>query len=201
MFPLYALVIGIAVGLMFGGRMSNLGRLELRWAPLAAVGLLVQVALFAEPIAERVGSAGPPIYVASSILVLVAVLRNLQIPGLKVVAVGAMANLAAIVANGGSMPVSAGALAALGRSVGDAYSNSVEATNPALAGLTDVYALPAWMPFANVFSIGDLVIGIGIAIVLFQAMRGGDDRDRPHRHAGSVPLAHGAGSEPPIRSG
>jgi hypothetical protein len=202
-FPLYAVVTGLTLGFVLGGRLSDLGRLELRWAPLAIFGLLVQVALFAEPIAARVGSFGPPIYVASSALVLVALIRNLEIAGLKVVAVGAISNLVAIIANGGSMPVSPGALAALGKSVGEGYSNSVEAVDPVLAGLTDVHALPAWLPFANVFSIGDLLIGIGIAITLCLAMRGqgGADRNRPHGHAGPVPMAHGTGAEPPIRSG
>jgi uncharacterized protein DUF5317 len=201
-FPLYAVLIGIAVGFVLGGRISNLARLELRWAALAMIGLLVQIALFTEPIATSVGSLGPPIYVASSALVLVALIRNLEIAGLKVVAVGAISNLVAITANGGSMPASPDALAALGKSVGDAYSNSVEAVDPALAGLTDVYALPAWLPFANVFSIGDLLIGVGIAITVCLAMRngGGADRNRPHRHAGAVPMGHGTGAEPPIRS-
>ena len=117
-------------------------------------------------------------------------------------AVGAISNLAAIIANGGSMPASADALAALGKSVGDGYSNSVEVADPALAGLTDIYALPAWLPFANVFSIGDLLIGIGIALAVCLAMReaGGADRNRPHGHAGAVPMVHGSGAEPPIRS-
>lgn len=202
MFPLYAVAIGIALGLVLGGRVSNLGRLDLRWAPLAMIGLLVQVALFAEPVAARIGSFGPPTYVASSALVLVALLRNLQITGLKLVAVGAISNLAAIIANGGSMPASPDALAALGKSVGEVYSNSVEAADPALAGLTDIYSLPAWLPFANVFSIGDLVIGIGIAAAVSLAMRdeGGADRNRPHGHADRVPTGHGSGAEPPIRS-
>lgn len=202
MFPLYAFVIGGGLGLMLGGRISNLGRLELRWAPLALIGLLVQVALFAEPVAARIGSFGPPTYVASSALVLVALLRNLDITGLKVVAVGALSNLAAIIANGGSMPASPAALAALGKSVGDGYSNSVEVGDPVLAGLTDIYALPTWLPFANVFSIGDLVIGVGIAVTVCLAMQyeSGADRNRPHRHAGPVPMGHGSGAEPPIRS-
>lgn len=202
MFPLYAVVVGIALGFVLGGRISNLGRLNLRWAPLAMIGLFVQLALFADPVASRIGSFGPPIYVASSALVLAALIRNLEIAGLKVVAVGAISNLVAIIANGGSMPASLNALAALGKSVGGGYSNSVEAVDPALVGLTDIYALPAWLPFANVFSIGDLLIGIGIAVTVCLAMRDEDGAygNRPHGHAGPVPMAHGTGAEPPIRS-
>ena len=203
MFPLYALIIGLALGALLGGRISNLGRLELRWAPLAVAGLLTQVVLFAEPVAARVGSLGSPIYVASSAAVLVVLLRNLEIAGLRVVAVGAVSNLVAIVANGGSMPASAEALEALGKSVGEGYSNSVEAVRPVLPGLTDIYALPPWLPFANVFSIGDLLIGVGTVIAVSHGMRGegGAWRNRPHGPPTPVPMAHGTGAEPPIRSG
>jgi len=170
-FATYAIVLGLGLGLLFGGRLSGLATLTFRGASLAMTGLLAQLVLFSEPVAARVGSAGPPIYVASSALVLGALLRNLHIGGLRIVAVGAISNFAAIVANGGSMPASTDALKALGKSVGAEYSNSVAALDPALPGLTDAYALPTWMPFANVFSIGDVLIGVGIAVTLSLAMR------------------------------
>ena len=66
----------------------------------------LQIVLFSGPVSERIGDAGPPIYVASTALVLVAVLGNLRIPGMALVALGAACNLAAIVANGGYMPAS-----------------------------------------------------------------------------------------------
>jgi hypothetical protein len=87
--------------------------------------------------------------------------------------------------------------------VGEAYSNSVAAADPALAGLTDVYALPRWLPFANVFSIGDALIGAGIALAIVAAMRAEPDGADRHRHHGplvGVPMAHGSGAEPPIGS-
>ena len=55
-------------------------------------------------VAARVGDLGPPLYVASTMLVGVAILRNWRMPGMPVVVVGAACNLAAIVANGGFMP-------------------------------------------------------------------------------------------------
>ena len=51
------------------------------------------------------------------------------------------------------------------------YSNSVVATAPALRPLTDLYALPAAFPLANVFSVGDVLIGIGVAATIAFAMR------------------------------
>jgi hypothetical protein len=40
-----------------------------------------------------------------------------------------------------------------------------------LEPLTDVFAIPAGVPLANVFSIGDVLIGVGIAVVIAAAMR------------------------------
>jgi len=200
-FPIYAVVIGVVAGWALGGRLANLAHIELRWAPLALVGLVAQILLFSGPIASVVGSMGPWIYVASSALVLAVLLRNLAIPGLRIVAVGAISNLVAIVANGGGMPASPDALAALGKSVGEAYSNSIETASPVLPGLTDVYALPGWLPFANVFSIGDVIIGVGIAVTVCMGMlSAGAGGKRPHGHPWLVRMGHGSGAEPPIRS-
>ena len=146
MFMLYALPAGLLAGWLGGGELSRLGDARLRWAPLALIGLMIQVVLFFGPVAERVGDLGMPIYVGSTALVLVVVLRNLALGGLGLVAIGAASNLAAIVANGGSMPASPGALAALGREVNEGYSNSVVMDAPRLHPLTDIFALPPPLP-------------------------------------------------------
>ncbi|MFZ5853944.1 MAG: DUF5317 domain-containing protein [Chloroflexota bacterium] len=171
MFMLYALVIGLVVGRLLGGRLDRIAALRFRWVPLALAGLAVQVALFSSPLTERVGALGPPLYVASTIAVLVVVGRNITIPGLALVALGALSNLAAIVANGGFMPASPSALEALGRTAETGFSNSVVLTDPVLAPLTDVFAMPAFLPFANVFSVGDVLIGLGVGLALVSAMR------------------------------
>ncbi len=109
----------------------------------------------------------------STAAVLVAVVRNLAVPGMALVALGAASNLVAIVANGGLMPTTAAALAAAGMDPDDGFSNSAVLADPALAPLTDIFALPAWLPFANVFSIGDVVLGLGVAVVIALGMRRG----------------------------
>jgi hypothetical protein len=134
-------------------------------------GLLVQVVLFSELVAPRVGDAGPPIYAASTAAVVLAVIANRRITGMLVVALGAACNFAAIVANGGYMPAALGAIQGRGSVTSTVYSNSVVSPDPALAPLTDIFALPAWLPFANVFSVGDVLIGVGVAIVIVAAMR------------------------------
>jgi hypothetical protein len=171
-FILYAIPIGIGVGYLLGGHLEDLAGLRLRWVPLALIGLAVQIAIFSEPLGSIVGDAAPAIYVASTVAVLAAVLRNLHIPGIALIGIGASCNLAAIVANGGYMPADPAALGSVG-GPGAGPSNSVVVAEPALQPLTDLFALPTWMPFANVFSIGDVFIGIGIAATIALAMRDG----------------------------
>lgn len=172
MFVLYAIPLGIVAGLLLGGRLDRLTELRLRWVPLILVGLLVQVAIFTDAGGRAAGDAGPALYVASTAVVLVAVLRNIGIPGVALIALGAGSNLAAIVANGGGMPADPAALASVGGlGLGSGYTNSIDVAAPALQPLTDVFALPSWLPLANVFSIGDVLIGTGIAATIALAMR------------------------------
>jgi hypothetical protein len=173
MFILYAVVIGLAVGLLGGGKLAAIADIRFRWAPLVMIGFLGQVLLFSDAVAARVGDLGPVLYVASTLLVVVAVVRNLAIPGLPLVALGAASNLVAIVANGGFMPASPAALAALGKDVPTIYSNSAVVAQPALFPLTDVFALPMWLPFHNIFSVGDVILAVGVALVIATAMRRG----------------------------
>jgi hypothetical protein len=181
MFLLYAVLAGLVAGLALGGRLRTLGALRLRWTWLIVAGMAVQGLLYSEPVAERVAQLGPAvapaIYIGSMVLVLAAVVRNIRVPGLALVAVGAAANLAAIVANGGYMPVSA---EALGSHVPSGeHSNSVTLPDPALPFLTDIFALPEWLPAGNVFSVGDVFIGLGIGMAIVIQMRRGTGLDRP----------------------
>ena len=172
-FILYALVAGLVIGRLLGGRFDNLGALSFRWTWVAIAGLAVQVALFSGPVSATVGDAGAPLYVASTVAVLGFVLGNAGITGMPIVALGAGLNLVAITANGGTMPASGAALASLGTGASSGYINSRELVAPVLLPLGDVFALPSWMPFANVFSVGDVLVGAGIFIVIVVAMRRG----------------------------
>jgi hypothetical protein len=171
MFILYAILIGLAVGLLAGGRPGGLATLQFRLGWLAVVGFAAQVILFSGPVSDRVGELGAPLYVLSTATVFLVLLANARTPGLPIVALGAASNLAAIVANGGYMPASEAALVAAGKIPASGYSNSAVVANPLLGPLTDIFALPTWLPFHNVFSIGDVLIGLGIAVAVAVAMR------------------------------
>jgi Family of unknown function (DUF5317) len=171
MFILYAIPAGILAGFALGGRLQGLSTLRFKWAWVFMLGLAVQLVLFSDFVTERIGGAGMPIYVLSTLAVAAAVAANLRIRGIPIVLLGAVSNFAAIVANGGYMPASPEAMAALGKPAKAGYSNSSFLPDPALPWLTDIFALPSWLPYTNVFSIGDVLIGLGVVVVIASAMR------------------------------
>ena len=171
MFILYAIPVGILVGLLLGGRLQGLSTLQFRWVSVFLLGLAVQLVLFSDAVTTWIGDAGVPIYVGSTLAVAAVIAANLRIRGMPIVLAGAASNLAAIIANGGYMPTSTAALEALGHTFRGGYSNSSYDPDPALPWLTDIFAMPAWLPAANVFSIGDILIGLGVVVVIASAMR------------------------------
>jgi hypothetical protein len=175
MLLLYFIVAGLLVGRLAGGRIGAVAEVKFRWWGLALGGLMVQAVLFAPPVAAQIGTAGPALYVASTVAVLSALLRNLRMPGFAVIAVGAGLNLLALTANGGYMPSSPEAWQALN---GVAALPTTHYTNSALASsmtafpyLGDILVLPRPLPLANVFSFGDVLIGLGAALFLVWTMR------------------------------
>ena len=194
MFILYAVVAGLIVGLLSRGSPARLGDLLFEWVPLIALGMAAQVALFSTPVGDALGPAAPIVYVASNVAVLAAVARNLAIPGFALVLAGGASNLIAICANGGYMPASPDAVAALGLALPPGYTNSrlIDGVgdHAVLWPLTDLFAMPAWLPAANIFSVGDLLIGICAAVAVVAAMHGrGPLRPRQPAGASRRPIA------------
>jgi MFS family permease len=151
-----------------GWRLSFAGRLpRIEWAPLAIAAALLQGVIFLPAVNVHLAAAPPFLYVLSSAAVLACVLRNVRIPGLVVAALGGLSNLVAVVANGGFMPVDPDAARAVGQTAPGAYTNVVELASPVLKPLTDIIVVPPPLPFANVYSVGDLLIVIGIAVAVF----------------------------------
>jgi hypothetical protein len=188
MLLLYAVIAGVLIGLARGGRLANLGNVRFRWWPLALAGLLFQLVLFAPPVAASVGAAGPPLYFGSTALVLIALVPNVRLPGFWLIAVGALLNFVVVALNGGQMPASPAAFAALTGVAAvpvDYFSNStLIGPHTMLPFLGDVFVLPRPIPLANVFSIGDVLIGLGGTLFVVRQMgRRPRSADAPRRPA------------------
>ena len=176
MLLLYAVALGLIAGVLTHGHLGVLGAVKIRYWPVALAGLAFQMLLFSSPLAAVVGEAGPVLYVGSTAVVLVALITNIRQPGFWLIVVGALANLIAIVANGGQMPASAEAWAVLNgvpELPATDFSNAAIATpDTPFYFLGDLFVLPRPLPFANVFSIGDVLIGLGGGWFVVAVMHG-----------------------------
>ena len=170
---LTALLAGILGGYAAGGRLRHLDSLRFSRAWLVVLALLLQVVAFS-PLATTLGeSVGVALHIASYVLLAVFVLLNRNSRGVVVAGLGMGLNMVAITLNGGYMPASPTALKYAGVAyAGETSNNSgviTESTH--LAFLGDIFATPSWLPAANVFSIGDVLIVVGVALVIACAMR------------------------------
>ena len=171
---LTAVVIGLGAGLATGGRFRNLRSLDLELPWLVLAALILQVLAFS-PVGQALGTtAAVSLHLASYVLLTWFVVVNRRRLGIVVAGVGLALNFATIAANGGHMPASRVALALAGVAyAGTAHNNStVAGAGTRLGFLGDVFAVPAWVPAANVFSAGDVLIVAGIALLLAASLRG-----------------------------
>ena len=175
--------LGLVAGLSRGGSFRNLARLEIRhgWLPLLAFGLQAAIVLFPRD------TAAIPVSVRTAVLLityggLIAFLvLNRNLPGSRLLLIGAALNAAVMLANRGFMPVTPEALARSGHTGyivtegSDLFVNRskdivLEREDTRLWVLSDVLGIPAPLPFSSNFSLGDLLIGLGAAWLVYQGL-------------------------------
>ncbi|MFN8518780.1 MAG: DUF5317 family protein [Chloroflexota bacterium] len=112
----------------------------------------------------------------STLVVFAVLLRTSTSPGLPVVAGAVRQPARHRRANGGYMPSDPSAWQTLSRGWrpcprGDFSNSALMGAGTALPWLADVFVLPRPIPLANVFSIGDVLIAVGIAWCVARSMR------------------------------
>ncbi len=161
--PVIVLVC-VALVPLLGGRLSALADLTLQRGGLALAALALQV-LVISVVPDRLEGLHAPVHLLTYVLAGAVAWANRSVPGVPLIALGGLLNGAAIFANGGVMPAAPDALATAGLAVAapGSYANSDALADPRLAFLGDVFAIPAGWPLANVFSVGDVAIVLGVA--------------------------------------
>jgi hypothetical protein len=156
-------VLAVLSPVLAGGDLRRLGDLRFRGSWVVLVALVAQVVVLSLIPGENrtmLASVHLATYAAAGWFVAM----NRRIPGILVIAVGAASNALTIAVNGGQLPASRGAVQRAGLHLDpQEFVNSGVLAHPHLAFLGDVLATPSWVPLANVFSIGDLLILCGVA--------------------------------------
>lgn len=202
MFMLLGIILAILAALLRGGSLQNFGALRIRWVPLiiAAFGLQFLIfAPFAGPIIPP--WAITPLYILSMALLALWAAINRRIPGMLIMAAGLLSNFAAISANGGYMPVSSasvrysGSISRYEASPDHIVHNSAMRDDDVrLWILTDIFAVPKSIPFANVYSIGDILLTLGAGLFCYRTIRA-----TPAPAGGSAPASASPGGSSDAR--
>jgi Family of unknown function (DUF5317) len=163
---------GLAVGLALGGRIDRIADLALRGAPLFIAALALQVVAFPSgilPFAIPDGVA-TALWLCSYALLVALALLNRRLRGFPLATAGMLSNLVAVLANHGHMPALPSALADAGTPIDRVHNNSVVADHPHLTWLVDRWGAPDWVPLANVYSVGDVLLALGAVVIVGAAM-------------------------------
>ncbi|MGC9333465.1 MAG: DUF5317 family protein [Anaerolineae bacterium] len=175
-----AVVLGLIVSLArYRTRaIDRIAGLPLRSAWLALLALVLQYPLLRAPFGETQQVVLQQVlFLLSHLLLIIFIWRNRTMVGIQILGLGVIWNLAAILVNGGFMPISPETLVQInpGSSfeqwpVGMHYGYSKDIilarqeTNLWL--LSDILVLPPPFPWPAAFSLGDILLAMGIGVLL-----------------------------------
>lgn len=181
MILLPAVFAGIVIAMLRGGSFQRLASLPFRLGWLALICLAAQLVVIYWPAGglEAQRPLHAALLIGSSAALLLVVWANRGIAGMPLLGLGLLFNLVVMSANGGFMPVSREAVLSAGtRSSSDTLVEGarlpkskdillpVEDTR--LWFLSDAIVAPP--PVGRVYSIGDLIVGAGVIVLLQAAM-------------------------------
>ena len=187
---LATLVLAGMLGYLLGGRLSNLARLRIRWAPAAALGLALQLA----PLSDRHWPL-VLLYVSFGLLAVFAIVNvRARVPGAWLILIGIWLNFAVIAVNQG-MPVARDALVRSDQVEtlellveGGGAKHHLAGPDDRLLFLGDVIAIGP--PVRQAVSVGDVFTYAGVAWLIVTGMR--------RRQPASEPGSNAPGLQPPV---
>jgi hypothetical protein len=178
------LALAVAVGLVvslarFRGRaFSRIAALPLRSTWLALLAVVLQLPLLRAPAGSvQSVSVQQVFFLLSHLVLLVFVWRNWRLTGVQLLGLGVICNLLVIAVNGGLMPITPQTLTRINpgslpsqwlAGLHYGYSKDIillrEQTR--LQMLSDMWVIPPPFPRPTAFSLGDVLIAIGIVVLL-----------------------------------
>ena len=181
----WSVPIGILIGFLRGGRLGNLEHISLKMAWIIFIALALQLLIF--PFGLPGGAilkVEPPlfdiIHLGSYAILALFVLLNIKEWALGLMGLGMFSNIVPIFLNGG-MPTTKELMLTAGLitpeqaellTCGQIIANNIIDCGEAKLGfLGDIFATPAWFPLANIFSIGDVVLVLGMIIFIQAKMQ------------------------------
>lgn len=172
------IVLGLVLGLLSGGRLTNIASVQLRWTWVLFAAVIVRFgteALLNQGV-DVVEALRLPLLSGGFALLLIALWVNRSYPGMSLAFVGILLNALVITINGGFMPIWEVALTSAGLGAADVTSAihvvvAGEAADFLVRGLILGDVIPIPFPIVqNVASIGDVFLTLGLAFFLFASV-------------------------------
>lgn len=182
MLYLIAGFLGIFAGLAAKGNISNIADFRLEKAYLVITAFLIQAA--AQLLSTRgvlaVKENSLPIYFVVFILMAVGFWYNRKYAGILIICTGCVMNYVVMALNGGRMPVSPEMMEKAGlEHMIEAMKSGVDgkhilfSESTRLHWLADIIHPPSFLSiFMEIVSIGDLIVVLGIAVLMYEIVRG-----------------------------
>jgi len=157
---------------------GQIAAIPLRSAWLAPLALVLQWPLLRAPPGptQHIG-VQQALFLLSYLLLLVFAWRNWRLTGILIAGLGVICNLVVIAVNGGLMPITPGTLVRINPGsipeqwlVGEHYGYSKDVIlhrhETKLWALSDTLVIPPPFPKPTAFSLGDLLIAVGVVVLL-----------------------------------
>ena len=169
---LNVVLLALVLGKFLGGRLGRLAETPIAGKQLVFAAIGLQMIAFPWNFLPWTTPSGPAraLWIVSFALLISMLVMNRALPGVAIVAAGLTCNIVAVLANNGLMPVRPSALLEAGTQY-HVHNNSIQVVDPNLGLLIDRWAAPQWLPMGNVFSVGDVLIAIGIVVAIVSAMQ------------------------------
>ncbi|MFP4508583.1 MAG: DUF5317 domain-containing protein [Spirochaetota bacterium] len=180
MIPVTGILLGVVVGFARGGTPGKLSELRFAAIWVLFLSLIIQILIFPWILGTVVvDEATAVLHLVSYTLAGLFLLLNIS--RLWPVLPGAFLNILVIAVNGGYMPSDPDALRRAGElGAAEALAASSDGTLANVRLMTDTTRLnllgdrlfvPEWVPLATAFSIGDVLIAVGIAWIIQAGMK------------------------------
>jgi hypothetical protein len=175
-----AVIISTLIAIFINKGIRGIEKRTFKGFYLILVGFALQILIFNDKFANsNCNYLTPYIYILSLLILLLVLVLNLHYNGMRIAFVGFLLNITVIIANGGYMPQDITKLQAMGEfdkitllnKFGSYFNGTIMSSKTHLNFLGDNIALVFLKPYAGVYSIGDIILVIGLICFIFEFLR------------------------------
>lgn len=173
------MILSMTIGLLRGGSLQRLAEIPIKRPELIFLSFIIRYlpVILGGSLKGYIVQHMSILSLISYGLLLYSLLSNWHLKPLRIATLGVLLNFLAIIANGGKMPVSLWAVDVAG--LGDFKQELFSPLYPYHAAMTsetkfklfgDILPLPKPYPNPKVFSLGDVLMGLGVFTLIQEAM-------------------------------